>query len=226
MNNLKICVCMWYDDNIKQYADINLKINQLYCKKYNYDLIYSNKRMLPSKPQSWEKLPFLEEILKNKKYDYVVWIDADAFFYIDSPPIENVIKKHPDENFIFSQDMYIFSYNLPSINCGIFIVKNTDYCNTFLKKWYTEEYEVICPTWWEQNNIIQMYKQNILDIQNKCLIIDFNILQHFSIDDLELCTVKKYGLQDKPFVRHVPNKSTDFRTHVSNQYLLNINKLK
>ena len=38
----KICCLMWYDSNISNFADINYKINKIYCDKYEYDLICSN----------------------------------------------------------------------------------------------------------------------------------------------------------------------------------------
>ena len=35
---MKIALVMWYNDKIKEYADINYKINYEYCKKFGYDL--------------------------------------------------------------------------------------------------------------------------------------------------------------------------------------------
>ena len=35
---------MFYDDNIRDYGDINYKINKLYCEKYNLDLILSKEK--------------------------------------------------------------------------------------------------------------------------------------------------------------------------------------
>ena len=127
-NKEKIGIVMWYDENIKEYADITSKINTMYCKKYNIDFITSHEKTYTDRKPHWERLPLL---LKNlKKYDYVIWIDADAFFYKDSPNITNIIKKYKDFDFIFSKDI-----NKTSINTGIFIVKNTPYSLDFLKKW-------------------------------------------------------------------------------------------
>ena len=35
---MKVGVVMFYDDAIKDYGDINYKINKLYCEKYQLDL--------------------------------------------------------------------------------------------------------------------------------------------------------------------------------------------
>ena len=42
---MKIGVLMFYDNAIKEYGDINYKINKMYCEKYNLDLILSNKKV-------------------------------------------------------------------------------------------------------------------------------------------------------------------------------------
>ena len=103
---MKICLCTWYNDGIKEYADPIYENNKEYANLHNYDIIKCSKRRLSEKEYSWEKLPFIEELL-NKNYDYIIWIDADAIIHIDSPPLENVIKEHVKYNFIFSGDAFI-----------------------------------------------------------------------------------------------------------------------
>ena len=65
-NKLKIAICMWYDDNIKNYADYAKKINKKYCDINNYSLIFSNKRNLPNIAPAWERLPLLLNTLDTK----------------------------------------------------------------------------------------------------------------------------------------------------------------
>ena len=100
---MNICVIMFYDDNIKYFGDINYKINKLYCEKYNLEIILSNKKKYNNRHSAWERLPLM---LNNiSKFDYLIWIDADAFFYIESNNITDVIKNNLDKNFIFSKDI-------------------------------------------------------------------------------------------------------------------------
>lgn len=42
IDTLEIGIFMWYDNNIKEYAEINYKINKIYCDKYGYTLIKSD----------------------------------------------------------------------------------------------------------------------------------------------------------------------------------------
>ena len=77
----KIGVFMWFDDNIKKYAENNYKINKIYCEKYNYQIIKSNSKLLVNKKPNWERIPLLLKYLDE--FDYLIWIDADAHFYFD-----------------------------------------------------------------------------------------------------------------------------------------------
>ena len=113
-----------------------------------------------------EKLLLILEHIE--KYDYVVWIDADAIFYKDSKNICDIIKEHQDYNFIFSNEL-----GNHNINCGFFIVKNTKYSIDFITKWaYDEELYKTNPVpyWWEQGILITMFKDNIFDIKNNCCL--------------------------------------------------------
>ena len=65
------------------------KINQKYCDNNNYDYIVDHTRRLKDRHQSWECITLLKKLLN--KYDYVVWIDADACFRYDHPN-QNLLK--------------------------------------------------------------------------------------------------------------------------------------
>ena len=183
---------MYYDKNACEYGDINYNINKLYCEKYGLDLILSNEKTYDDRHPAWERLPL---ILKHiKKYDYLIWIDADAFFYINSGNISDVINQNQNVNFIFSKDI-----TNNNINTGIMIIKNTQFSIDFINKWAFDE-ELYknnpCPHWWDQGVLISMYDKNILDIQNKQISYDYGVLQHFYEDELNF-------LQKQPFIFHM-----------------------
>lgn len=205
---MNICVLMFYDDKIKEYSDINFQINKLYCEKYNLNLLVSHKKIYKDRHSAWERLPLILEHIKN--YEYVIWIDADAFFYIDSDNIKDIIEANPDKNFIFSNDR-----RNDHVNSGFFIVKNCEYCINFLNKWaYDKELYKNNPhkEWWDQGVLIDMINKNIFDIKNNSKFYDFGILQHFTDEDLKI-------FSKKPFIRHSAGKSTKYRVKVSNDYL-------
>jgi len=191
---MNICVCMYYDDKIKDYGNINSAMNKNYCEKYNLSFICSNTSFYIDRHPAWERIPLLLNNIHN--YDYLIWIDADAFFYNHANNITNIINNYNNYNFIFSNDI---SNN--NINSGVFIVKNTQYSIDFLNKWGydTDLYNNNpYPYWWDQGVLIHMYNNNILDIKNNSKLIDFGILQEFNLND---------DLNNNTFVCHLAGRS-------------------
>jgi len=202
---------MWYDENIASFADINYKINKAYCNKNNIDLIRCNLRRQSNRSPHWEKNPLLLEYIYN--YDYVIWLDADAHFYIDSKNIIDFINDYKSYNFIFSKDIPSFMKN--GINTGFFIVKNTQYSIDFLKKWQFDELlykNNSYPGVWEQGVLLDMYRENILDIKNNSILIDYGILQHFDKNELLVLT-------NKPYIFHLAATPSDIRYTHSLDYI-------
>jgi hypothetical protein len=196
---------MFYDEKIKNYGEINYKINKKYCEKYNLNIILSNEKRYNNRHSAWERLPL---ILDNiSKFDYLIWIDADAFFYNDAKNIVDIINENPDANFIFSNDI-----GNRNINTGVFIVKNTLYSIEFLTKWaYDEElYENNpIPGWWDQGLLIYMINNNILNIQENSVKYEYGVLQNFREND---------KLNGKTFIFHLAGLSNELRYEISKDY--------
>jgi len=213
---MKICMVMFYDNNIKEYGDINYKINKLYCEKYNLDIILSQEKTYENRHSAYERLPLILKHIDN--YDYVIWIDADAFFYITSKNIIEIINNNINCNFIFSKDITndILNDNIDYnyINSGIFIVKNTKYSIEFINKWaYDEELYNNNPEKlrWVQGILNNMYNNNILNIKNNSILYKYGILQHFNKNEIEILPIQ-------PFIYHLAGKSYEERLKASRNY--------
>lgn len=206
---MKIGVVMFYDDKIKIYGDINHKINKKYCEKYNLTLIVSNKKKYTDRHSAWERLPLLLDNISN--FDYIIWIDADAFFYYDANNITDIINDNLNTNFIFSKDLSINN----NINSGIMIIKNTDYSIKFLKKWaYDEELYKKFENhyWWDQAALIYLMSKNVLNINQNSIELEYGVLQHFLKNDKLIGT----------YVYHLAGTSEEIRYKTSQDYLNNL----
>ena len=201
---------MYYDDTIKNYANINSIMNEKYCKKYNLSFICRNTPVYTDRHPAWERIPLILNNISN--YDYLIWIDADAFFYNHANNITTIIDNYSNYNFIFSNDI-----GNNNINSGFFIVKNTQYSIDFLTKWgydndlYNNNPH---PYWWDQGVLIHMYNNNILDIINNSKIIDFGILQEFGLND---------NLNNNTFVCHLAGMPHTDRITICDDYYNKIN---
>tara|TARA_R110001583_G_scaffold103163_14_gene250318 strand:+ start:5521 stop:6294 length:774 start_codon:yes stop_codon:yes gene_type:complete len=221
---MKIAICMWYDGHVSEYGDICREINRLYCEKHGYILIKSSRRAYKNRPSSWERFPLLLGHIEN--YDYVVWIDADAFFYNSAPPLEKIINHYKKDILLSADgDRYLKS---DSVNSGFFILKNTKQVISILTKWVNNEElakrfkEEVGPElehWIEDQAMIRgSLRYNIDGIQDFAKVLPYMELQHFQLH--EYAILKRHGIL--PYVFHAAGRTPSFRYHVSKLYLQEI----
>jgi hypothetical protein len=181
----KIAVCTWYDDNIKEYADLTSAINKKYCDNNNYDYIVDHTRRLPERDHTWECITLLKKLLN--KYDYVVWIDADACFrydYSNQNLLKDIIHKNKDKDIILSKDAWETDTNI--CNCGFMIFKNSKYSNNLLHNIINSnipQCKLYKDVFHEQTCISHLYINNINRLKEKSIILPFGLLQTFNIDE-------------------------------------------
>jgi uncharacterized protein YutD len=216
---MKIAVLMWYDDKFKSYGDNCYKINKIYCDKYGYDLIKSSDRFYKTRSCHWERYPFILKYIK--KYDYIVWIDSDAFFYNVSPPITDLINKYKKE-IIFGEDE--IKFNPPAINTGVAIFKNTERVISIIEKW-THSNELkdkycgsvvrdgyLCPrtNWIEDQALVRgFYKDDVDDIRKISKILPYRRLQHSKSHEREILL----KLNSLPYVFHFAGNTVESDKH-------------
>ena len=207
---------MWYDDKIKSYADNFYEINKIYTEKHGYTLIKSSERTYTDRHPTWERFPLMLKYIES--YDYIIWIDADAHFYRDVPPIENLIKKY-NKDIILSADVPDKNDTDPSINAGVIIMKNTQKNIEILNKWaYSEELRLKSDgafkgLWIKDQAIIRWHvKYNLDNINDFSVIIPYLELQHFNTNELSTN-------RHNPFIHHYAGTSTSRRNRASAKYL-------
>jgi hypothetical protein len=125
---MKIVLCTlaindWYRDIVK-YA---LKNIQYYCNKHNYDCVIHTELDIDTvfdntRAPCWYKIKLIEKLLKEKKYDYIVWLDADCQILKHEVPLDYFINKYfkHDTEIVLTQDTNTF-------NTGIMFIKNSKF---------------------------------------------------------------------------------------------------
>jgi hypothetical protein len=222
----KICVLMWYDDNIKDYADKCYEINKKYCEMHGFDIIKSDKRYYKNRKPQYERIPLIYDNLE--KYDYVIWIDADAYFYLDSPDISILIEKYSNYNFILSGDQFDYNFINQSINrketsiinSGVIIVKNSEYSKKVIQHWMTSDELLQRRHGFNDQGIIRLYRsENINNFQKNSIVLQYGLIQRFS-------RIKYYFyrllflklLFYKPYIMHYAGDTNKTRVKAINNY--------
>lgn len=158
---MKIAVVSFstHDYKIGKYTKV---INKKYCKKNGYDFYFYETipDVLKERHPAWCKLYYLHVQMQNSKYDYITWIDADAFFCNNKLKIEDWIKKSSGKNIIISRDpgYTLTQYknsNEKRVNSGVMIYKNC-YENINLLK-----YMLYDPIFEPNYNFVRSFNKNI-----------------------------------------------------------------
>jgi hypothetical protein len=144
----RICVCSF---NIGEIYKETTKYGHLskiqYCKKNGYAFDDDESIYDSSRHPAWSKILLLKKCMlkedetNRKKYDFVVWIDADAMIMNDEIYLEDFIEKYMSEkseksekredaekHFLLSRD------NGYRMNTGVWFIRNTDYALKILEK--------------------------------------------------------------------------------------------
>ena len=154
-NKYKIKIITSYNDEYKEVGDKTKETFKKYAQIQGYD--FENIIMPKTgRPYAWNKISILINEIKKRNFEYLMWIDADAFFNnynIDiSGEIEQdkeiYITKHYCE--VHKGSIYENTkLTILRINTGVLLIKNSDHNLKFFQKvWDNEQY--INHQWWEQ----------------------------------------------------------------------------
>ena len=149
----KVKIISAYDDRFSKIG----KISQLTIKKYSnyfkfdYQIYKINK--FKKRPPAWYKIKVLIENLKNNNYDYIIWVDSDAFFcrYIN---IMDYINKDKNLSLVFhnvlslrkSKETYLNNI-IYAPNTGFMVFKNCDWSRSFLELIWSQKNFINHPNW-------------------------------------------------------------------------------
>jgi hypothetical protein len=175
ISKLKICICMLYTPNIACYSKITEDINKLYAKKYNYSFKTFYKRLANDRAPQWDKILAILELMKEN-YDYILWIDSDAYFNDHSKKLNEIFDFEGNYNIHISSDK---PYGIYNVNTGIMLIKNTIWSKKFLQRiWDCDDEDYLYKAYHEQTIFDNLYIDNEMDAKNNVKIYDSYIFNN------------------------------------------------
>lgn len=120
----KILVVTGCDERQEGFAKYTFENNKMYCLKHNYDFkAYTGKDFFFAlgdyfkssyRAPNWAKVAIV--IHNINKYDYILWLDADAFIVNHKKRIEDVFNLK-DDNFVIK-----LAPDVEFLNVGVFLI--------------------------------------------------------------------------------------------------------
>ena len=101
--HMKIAIIQLYDDGRKGYGDLTGDAASRYCDRHGYTYIRYREMIDPTLIPTWNKLLAVRKELP--KFDWVLWLDADALIVNPGQRIEDIIAPYESgKDMLFSTD--------------------------------------------------------------------------------------------------------------------------
>jgi hypothetical protein len=202
---------MWYDHNIKEYADLAMEINQGYCKSKGYDFLKLDYLYEPDRPPAWQKIPALIHAVQKCTTEYVMWIDADAHFNRHAMFDLEAFFPPPERWATFSEDISAVPVGgefAISCNTGAMIFRKCQESLDFLHTWNDSYEKYPNLGWWEQGALLRLWASGEIPFEG-ITFVPYNVLQTFP---------KLDNHNRKALVLHYAGVSKDERVNAMRDY--------
>jgi hypothetical protein len=185
---------------LEKYSITNKKN---YCDKHGYQLNYSTDIFYQLKKENynlaWAKIKILLNLLETNSYDWLFWIDMDAFIMNDEINLEQLV----DDRYSL-----IITKDHNYLNAGVFLIKNSSWSKKFLN------------TVWSMRN-------NYDNEQDMMIYVLENLSSENKIKYLPQCSMNSYWkmydlyrrYQNGDFILHWAGHNWD--EHVFNKVMKN-----
>ena len=149
----KVKIISAYDDRFLKIGKISELSIKKYAKHFKYDYQIYKIKKFKERPPAWFKIKVLIENLEKDNYDYIIWIDSDAFFcrykniidyiYRDknlSLVFHNVLSLKKNKETYLNNIIY-------APNTGFMVFKNCDWSRNFLELIWNQKKFIHHPNW-------------------------------------------------------------------------------
>jgi hypothetical protein len=202
---IKVVQYHWGEQN--HSYQVSRRINEVYCRRHGYE--YVVKTFIPRDDRSphWAKIPAMREELHD--CDFLLYLDADAFFYSHELMIEEELLPFlEDKQIMMSADLASENIrhqpNKP--NGGVVLVRNSEKSAEFLQRWDESS----------ERPGMEEFRFNLYHDQEAC----FRTVWQECADDVQL--LKDYYLMNGfcgVFIRHLMGMQDERRLGILKQFV-------
>ena len=131
---IKVVQYHWGEQN--HSYEINRQINEAYCRRHGYEFVLKTFPPRDDREWCWSKIPAMREELHD--CDFLLYLDADAFFYSQELTIEEELIPLLENKQIMMSANHMsegIRHQPNQPNTGVILVRNTDKAAEILRRW-------------------------------------------------------------------------------------------
>lgn len=146
------------------YFDYSAQINRKYCERHGYGMYTIEVSPQSERHPIWFKVKGVRDLLRSA--DFVLFMDADAYFIDHEKTIESLIQDHMgdciflagndrrDNNFVYSDE---------DANVGVYVIRNSTEGFGLLDDWWNSPLRYGTQTFWQwplEQDAFNLYVRN------------------------------------------------------------------
>eukprot|EP00899_Mesostigma_viride_P020258 jgi/Mesvir1/28233/Mv04780-RA.1 len=121
--------------------------NVAYTTKHGYDLVNASRLMDATRPPSWSKIRAVKEVVRTGRYDWVLWMDADALFTNHEVALGDVlheVRYERQQQGLSTDPMpdLVVTTDTNGVNAGMLLFRATPWSLAFLDLWWSQDHFV------------------------------------------------------------------------------------
>lgn len=205
MRRPTICICSSYSRSFSDIGDQASRTLMRYAHAFDYDVEVSIDPPFDRHP-AWHRVKLIPDLFL-KGYDYVLWVDADAYFARFDVDICSLI--------IDDSDMYLVRHISQEFrgtyvpNTGVMLVKSSDWSKElFTCLWSMTTYEN--HKWWDNAAFIKLLGYNSLLGEGPDLVNE-SISKHINFIPDNWNFIPGLSLSVDPIIIHYAGYDNDIR---------------
>mmetsp|Transcript_18188 Transcript_18188/g.35723 ORF Transcript_18188/g.35723 Transcript_18188/m.35723 type:complete len:394 (-) Transcript_18188:225-1406(-) len=147
-SKMKLGIVTFFGNMDPEMRAASIANKETYAARHGYDVIVADEDIDKSRPAAWSKFIILKKYLD--KYQYLMWMDADALFMNMTIRVEDLIDSHHE---------LFFARDEADINSGIFLIRNSEWSKWWLDQAWDQTWLIkgSHPFKYEQRAIQYMY---------------------------------------------------------------------
>ena len=222
-NRRRICVVSAGTKNLEFQYTITNENKRKYCQLYGYDFRFVSIEQSDKQSFHFRKT-LLTDIINENKYDYVMWMDCDAWFHTYEISLDSVIDTFmKDKSLLLARDHGVINkpcfYHSCYINSGVLMFRSNDISKRIIQMWNNPSIEL--SEWMKLNTTLN--DQPYLSIL--CLVDSFTRANTIVVQPKYFNTFARFGFTKSNFILHFPgHKDLNHRHQYSEQFTNTFNE--
>lgn len=195
-----------YNESFHEVAKLTDPTKQAYCNKHGYHFLV--RPAAAHYHPVWAKMHLMKEILPA--YDWVFWMDADAFIMNQEIKIETIIDPAFD---------FFVSHDINGLNSGVFLAKNSEWTKGLFDAVLDEE-KLYAGYLGEQISLRKVVYDLNWIASGKIKITPQRVFNSYFYDIYKM-TYPEGNYQPGDFIVHLPGMQNNDRVAKINEVLKN-----